>query len=63
MPESLDATYERILRDILKAYPGQAYRLLQFLTVATRPVSLDELAEILALNFSETEDGDRKSVV
>ena len=57
MPESLDATYERILGDILKAYPDQAFRLLQFLTVATRPVSLDELAEILALNFSETEDG------
>ena len=57
LPESMDATYERILRDILKANPDQAYRLLQFLTVATRPVSLDELAEILALDFSETKNG------
>ena len=53
LPQSLDATYERILRDILKAYPDQAYHLLQFLTVATRPVSVDELAEILVLNVSD----------
>ena len=57
LPESLDNTYERILGDILKANPDRAYRLLQYLTVATRPVSVDELAEVLALNFSETKDG------
>ena len=57
LPVSLDNTYERILRDILKANPDQAYLLLQYLAVATRPVSVDELAELLALNFSETKDG------
>ena len=41
----------------MKVNPDQAYYLLQFLTVATRPVSVDELADFLALDFSETEDG------
>jgi ankyrin repeat protein len=53
----LDETYDRILREISKANPDQAYRLLQCLAVATRPLGVDELAEILALNFSETDKG------
>ena len=57
LPESLDETYERILADILKANPDQAYRLLQYLIAATQPVHVDELAEIFALNFPDTEDG------
>ena len=51
LPASLDETYERMLREILKANPDQAHRLLQCLTVATRPLSVDELAEVLALDF------------
>ena len=57
LPASLDETYARMLRELMKVNPDQVYRLLQFLTVATRPVSVVELAEILALDFSETEDG------
>ena len=56
LPTSLDETYERMLREILKANPDQAYRLLQCLTVATRPLHVDELAEILALDFDGGED-------
>ena len=68
LPASLDETYERMLDEILKSNPDQAYRLLQCLTVATRPLGVDELAEILALDFDGGEDGipelkDRKSVV
>ena len=37
--------------------PDQAYRLLQCLTVATRPLRVDELAEVLALDFDGAEDG------
>ena len=37
--------------------PDQAYRLLQCLTVATRPLRVDELAEILALDFDEADEG------
>jgi ankyrin repeat protein len=57
LPNSLDETYERILREILKANPEQAYRLLQCLTVATRPLCVDELAEILALDFDGGKEG------
>ncbi|KAN0136379.1 hypothetical protein V8E53_005747 [Lactarius tabidus] len=57
LPSSLDETYERMLRDILKTNPDQAYRLLQCLTVATRPLGVDELAEILALDFDGAENG------
>ena len=56
LPTSLDETYERMLREILKANPDQAYRLLQCLTVATRPLRVDELAEILALDFDAGKD-------
>ena len=57
LPASLDETYERMLGEILKANPDQAYRLLQCLTVATRPLRVDELAEILALDFNGAKDG------
>ena len=57
LPASLDQTYEHILGEILKANPDQAYRLLQCLTVATRPLRVDELAEILALDFDGGKDG------
>jgi ankyrin repeat protein len=51
LPETLDETYERILRDINKANRGHAHRLLQCLTVAIRPLRVAELAEILAVDF------------
>ena len=57
LPASLDETYERMLREILKANPDQAYRLLQCLTVATRPLRIEELAEVLALDFDGAKDG------
>ena len=51
LPETLDETYERILRDINKANRGHAHRLLQCLTVASRPLRVAELAEVLAVDF------------
>jgi len=51
LPESLDQTYERVLREIRKANQGHAYRLLQCLVVAVRPLRVDELAEVLAVDF------------
>jgi ankyrin repeat protein len=51
LPETLDETYERILRDINKANRGHAHRLLQCLAVAIRPLRVAELAEILAVDF------------
>ncbi|KAI9437184.1 hypothetical protein H4582DRAFT_2129609 [Lactarius indigo] len=57
LPSSLDETYERMLREIGKVNPDQAYRLLQCLTVATRPLRVDELAEVLALDFDGAKGG------
>ncbi|KAH9170740.1 hypothetical protein EDB89DRAFT_1887768, partial [Lactarius sanguifluus] len=52
LPESLDETYERILREISRANRDHAYRLLQCLTVAVRPLRVEELAEILVVDFN-----------
>ena len=52
LPESLDGTYERILREIRKPNQGHAHRLLQCLVVAVRPLRVKELAELLAFDFN-----------
>ena len=52
IPETLDETYERILQEIPKANRVHAHRLLQCLTVAVRPLRVQELAEVLAVDFS-----------
>ena len=52
LPESLDETYERILREIRKPNQGHAHRLLQCLVAAVRPLRVEELAEILAFDFN-----------
>jgi ankyrin repeat protein len=55
LPETLDATYERILQEIPKSNQVHAHRLLQCLTVAVRPLRVEELAEILAVDFNTLE--------
>ncbi|KAH9060283.1 hypothetical protein EDB87DRAFT_624282 [Lactarius vividus] len=57
LPETLDETYERILRSINKAQKENAHRLLQCLTVAIRPLRVEELAELLAFDFQVSRDG------
>jgi ankyrin repeat protein len=56
LPETLDGTYERVLKEINKANRDHAYRLLQFLTVALRPLRVEELAEVLAIDFDAPAD-------
>jgi len=51
LPETLDAAYERILQEIPKPNRVHAHRLLQCLTVAVRPLAVEELAEVLAIGF------------
>jgi ankyrin repeat protein len=58
LPETLDETYERILRDINKANRDHAHRLLQCLTVAVRPLRVAELAEVLSVDFRTASRGD-----
>src|SRR5258707_8789072 len=51
LPDTLDETYERVLREIKKANRGIAHRLMQCLVVAVRPLRVEELAEVLAFDF------------
>src|SRR6267154_2839265 len=55
LPESLDETYERILMEIKKPNRDHARRLLQCLVVATRPLVVEELTEVLAVDFGDAE--------
>ena len=51
LPETLDETYEITLRGINKANWVFAHRMFQFVSVASRPLRVEELAELLAFNF------------
>jgi hypothetical protein len=51
LPETLDETYERTLREINKADWDLAHRLFQCVSVASRPFRVEELAEFLAFDF------------
>jgi len=53
LPESLDETYERVLREIKKPNRDHARRILQCLVVAIRPLGVEELAEVLAVDFDD----------
>jgi hypothetical protein len=52
LPESLDETYERILREIRMPSQGHAHRLLHCLAAAVCPLRVEELAEVLAVDFT-----------
>ena len=51
LPKTLDETYEVALRNINKANWEFAYRLLQCVAVAFRPLRVAELAEMLSFDF------------
>src|SRR5258708_11092752 len=55
LPESLDETYERILKEIMKPNKRLAQSVLQCLVVAIRPLHVEELAEVLAVDFDDGE--------
>jgi hypothetical protein len=55
LPESLDETYKRILKEIKKPNRSLAQRVLQCLAVATRPLRVAELAEVLAVDLDDSE--------
>ena len=51
MPKTLDETYERALLEIDEETREHAQRLFQCLAVSIRPLRVEELAEILAVQF------------
>ena len=54
LPESLDQTYEQSLLGIDKEKQKYSQRLFQCLSVSIRPLRVEELAEILAMQFDVT---------
>jgi hypothetical protein len=55
LPESLDETYERILKEIKKPNRDHAQRLLSCLVAAVRPLQVKELSEVLAVDYEDEE--------
>jgi hypothetical protein len=55
LPESLDETYERVLQEIKKPNQDFARRLLSCLVAATRPLRVEELTEVLAVDYDDEE--------
>jgi ankyrin repeat protein len=55
LPITLDDTYERILQGIPKEKFQHARRLLQCIVAAIRPLRVEELAEIFAIEFGPNE--------
>jgi len=53
LPITLDETYERILLSIPERMRKDAHRIFQWLSVSSRPLRVEELAEIFAINFDE----------
>ena len=51
LPETLDETYERTLQGIDKANWEFAHRMFQFVAVASRPLYVKELSDLLAFDF------------
>jgi ankyrin repeat protein len=51
LPETLDETYERALKEIDMQNREYAHRLFQCVAAASRPLRVEELAEFLALDF------------
>ena len=51
LPTTLDGTYERTLQGIPKEKRQHAHRLFQCLVVAIRPLRVEELAELFAIEF------------
>jgi hypothetical protein len=54
LPESLDETYERILKEIRGSNQGHAHRLMQCLIAAVCPLRVEELTEVLAFDFTSS---------
>ena len=50
LPETLDETYERILCKIDPLFKREVLHILQWLTYSLRPLSLEEVAEIVAFD-------------
>jgi ankyrin repeat protein len=60
LPRTLDQTYDRILTSIGEEYLEYAMRILQWLAFSARPLSVEEVAEVVAIDVARDPafDGD-----
>ena len=54
LPKDLDETYARILYNIDKDYHQDTLKILQWLTYSARPLRLEEVAEVVAIDVEES---------
>jgi ankyrin repeat protein len=57
LPKTLDETYERILQGIPEKMRKDAHRIFQWIMVSSRPLCVEEVAEVFAINFDEEISG------
>ncbi|KAH9880790.1 hypothetical protein IAQ61_001084 [Plenodomus lingam] len=63
LPRTLDQTYERILSAISDEYSEYAMRILRWLTFSARPLSVEEIAEVVAIDVARDPAFDRDEVL
>ncbi|OWY50036.1 HET-like protein [Alternaria alternata] len=63
LPRTLDQTYDRILTAIGEEYAEYAMRILQWLTFSARPLSVEEVAEVVAIDVARDPAFDRDEVL
>ena len=57
LPKTLDETYDQILKRIDETQRDDAHHLLQCLTVASRPLRVEEIAELVTFDFRASISG------
>jgi hypothetical protein len=63
LPRTLDQTYDRILTAISEEHSDYAIRILQWLTFSARPLSVEEVAEVVAIDVARDPAFDRDEVL
>ena len=54
LPKSLNETYYRILLNIPEEYSRDAFAILQWLSFSSRPMTIDEVAEVVAIDLVDS---------
>ena len=55
LPKTLDETYARILLSIDEEYSQDAFRILQWLVYSARPLRIEELVEVVAIDTERSQ--------
>jgi hypothetical protein len=63
LPPTLDQTYDRILCSISTDDSKYAVRILQWLVFSARPMSIEEIAEVAAIDVAQNPAFDRDEVL